>query len=55
MIVLLIFALLSIGAAIVAGKKVNNKFLRYALIFIFLAIAAGSLGLIFLALKSGEM
>lgn len=55
MIMLLFLSLLSIGAIIVVSKKVSNKFLRYLLISIFLAIAIGAIWMIVLALKSGEM
>lgn len=55
MIVLLLFALLLIGAIIVVTKKVSNKFLRYFLIVIFSTLVMGILWVIWMVAKSGEM
>ena len=55
MIILLLFILLSIGAAILVFKKIKSRFLRNLLIFIFLAIALGAVWVMWMAAKSGEM
>ena len=54
-IILLLFILLSIGAAILVSKNVKNIFLRNLLLLGFLAIASGAVWLIWMAAKSGEM
>ncbi len=55
MIVLFLFALVSIAAAVFSFKKIRNVFLKYLLVIIFSTLALGAFWILWVAMRSGEM